>query len=294
MASRRIIYFKIGQDIAETTQVKLLDEQIFPPIMIEMTDIKLNRPERAADLVMKHIERLILEGSLRSGEPLLPERELAERLNVSRPTLRDALKALELKGFLTSREGKGMRVARLGAAISDPLIALLAQRSEVADDYLEFRDIVESSAAALAARRASKVDIDRIRQCVDRIERAHLSGDPVEEAEADAELHMTIYEASHNLVLLQIMQALSGNLKMDVLHNRRRLFTIPYVRDILRDQHLAIAQAIIDKRPDDARAAAHAHLNYLLQATREIREAEAKLDVSLRRLESGGLSALKG
>lgn len=264
-------------------------------IVTDMSDSRLNRPERAADLVMRHIERLILEGSLRPGEPLLPERELAERLNVSRPTLRDALKSLEQKGFLTSREGRGMKVAQLGAAtISDPLIALLGERSEITDDYLEFRDIVESSAAALAAERASQVDIDRIRQCAERIERAHAANDPAEEAEADVEMHMAIYEASHNLVLLQIMRALSGNLRTDVLLNRQRLFSLPYVRDLLREQHLSIARAIIEKRPDAARSAAHAHLSYLRRAAREIREAEAKLDVSLRRLESGGLSALKG
>lgn len=261
---------------------------------MDMSDNRLNRPERAADLVTRHIERLILEGSLRPGEPLLPERELAEKLNVSRPTLRDALKTLEQKGFLTGREGRGMKVAQLGAAtISDPLIALLAEHGEVADDYLEFRDIVESSAAALAAQRANEVDIDRIRQCIGRIERAHASGDPAEEAEADVDIHMAIYEASHNLVLLQIMRALSGNLRTDILHNRQRLFSIPYVRDLLRDQHLAIARAVIEKRPDDARSAAHAHLGYLRKAAREIREAEAKLDLSLRRLDSGGLSALK-
>ncbi len=260
-----------------------------------MNDSTPNRPERAADSVTKYIEQLIFEGSLRPGEPLLPERELALKLNVSRPTLRDALKSLEGRGFLTSKEGRGMKVAQIGAkSITDPLIAMLAERSEVADDYLEFRDVVESSAAAMAAQRANEVDIERIRQCIDRIERAHAANDPVEEADADAELHMAIYEASHNLVLLQIMRALSGNLKTDVLHNRQRLFTIPYVRDLLRDQHLAIAQAIVEKRPDTAQSAAHEHLIYLRRATREIREAEAKLDLSLRRLDSGGLSALKG
>lgn len=252
------------------------------------------KPERASEAVANHIEGLILEGSLRPGEPLLPERELAERLNVSRPTLRDALKSLESRGLLTSKEGRRMRVTQLGATtITDPLINMFAERSEVADDYLEFRDVVESSASAMAAQRANDIDIDKIKTCLLRIERAHLSGDVTEEAEADVELHMAIYEASHNLVLLQIMRALSGNLRMDVLHNRSRLFAIAYVRDLLRDQHIAIAQAIIDKRPDDAHSAAHEHLSYLRRATREIRESEEKLSLSLRRMESGGLSATK-
>ncbi len=259
-----------------------------------MNATRPNRPPKAADAAVQHIEALILEGSLRPGTPLLPERELALRLNVSRPTLRDALKTLEQKGLLTSRDGKGMKVAQLGAAtISDPLIAMLTEHSAVSDDYLEFRAIIESSAAAFAAERATEVDREQIRQCLSRMEKAHLSANAQEEAEADTELHMTIYEASHNLVLLQIMQALSGNLLEHVFHNRQRLFAAPQVRDVLQSQHLAIAQAIIDRRPETARAAAHDHISYLRRTMSDIQEAEAKLDLSLRRKKSGGLTALK-
>lgn len=250
------------------------------------------KPERAADLVAKHIQTLILEGSLRPGDALLPERELAERLSVSRPTLRDGLKILQDRGLLTSRQGRGIKVAQLGAAmISDPLIAMLSETLELADDYLEFRDIVESSAAALAAQRANKVDIANFRKCLDRIERAYLRNRAIDETQADVELHMTIYESSHNLIILQIMRALSVNLRTDIIHNRTVLFTIPHIRDLLREQHRAIAEAIISRDADAARTATHHHLTYLRRATREIRDAETKLHVSLRRLESGGISA---
>ncbi|MGX9947916.1 FCD domain-containing protein [Bradyrhizobium denitrificans] len=256
-----------------------------------MTTIK---GEKAAGLVARHIEGLILEGSLRPGESLLPERELAERLDVSRPTLRDGLKMLEERGLLTGKEGRGLKVAQLGAAaIADPLIEMLANRMEVADDYLEFRDVVESSAAAMAADRATEIDLRTLRDCLDRIDRAHAKGDPVEEADADAEFHMTIYEACHNIVILQIMRALSSNLRTDVLHNRERLFTIPFTRDLLRNQHREIGDAILGRDPEAASRAAHAHLAYLRNATREIREAEAKLGISLRRLEGGGLASRK-
>jgi GntR family transcriptional regulator, transcriptional repressor for pyruvate dehydrogenase complex len=252
------------------------------------------KSDSAANLVAKHIEELILEGSLRPGESLLPERELAERLNVSRPTLRDGLKVLQQRGLLTTQEGRGVKVAQLGAAtISDPLIAMLATKSEVADDCLEFRDIVESAAAAMAAQRANKVDMASLRSCLGRIDRAYARNNPLEETEADIELHMTIYEGSHNLVILQIMRALSGNLRTDVMYNRSRLFTLPNIRDLLRQQHLAIGEAIMARDPDAARSAAHDHLIYLRRAIREIRDAEAKLDISLRRAKGGGLTGRK-
>ncbi|RQP04514.1 MAG: FCD domain-containing protein [Paracoccus sp. BP8] len=253
-----------------------------------MTDASV-KSQRAAEAVAQHIESLILEGSLRPEERLLPERELAERLNVSRSTLRDGLKILEERGLLTSAGGRGTKVAQLGAvAIADPLIAMLARHAETADDYLEFRGIVESAAAALAAGRATEVELARIRDCLDRMDHAHARADAEEEAEADAELHLLIYEASHNLTLLQIMQALAGVLRSDVMQNRSRLFAVPAIRELLRRQHRAIAEAIIARDAGAARRAAEEHIGYLRQASREIREAEARLDLSLRRLNGGG------
>ena len=138
------------------------------------------KTRRAAETVARHIEKLILEGALRPEEYLLPERELAARLNVSRPTLRDGLKLLEDRGLLMAERGVGTRVAALGAqAITDPLIALLSASPELADDYLEFRDVVESQAAALAAIRANDIDRQMIADCLAAIEAAHAGADPM-------------------------------------------------------------------------------------------------------------------
>ncbi len=254
----------------------------------------MNKPsvksERAAEAVAEHIERLILEGSLRADERLLPERELAEQLSVSRSTLRDGLKILETRG-LVAGDGRGSRIARLGTeAISDPLVAMLARHAEAADDYLEFRGIVESAAAAMAAERATELELGRLAECLDRMDRAHAACDPDGEGEADAELHLLIYEASHNLTLLQIMQALAGVLRADVIQNRNRLFSIPAMRDLLRRQHQTIAQAIIDRDPAAARVAATEHIAYIRSATREIRDSESRLELSLRRLHGGGVA----
>lgn len=248
------------------------------------------KTERAADAVARHLETLIVEGTLRPGQRLLAERDLAQRLDVSRPTLRDGLKILQDKGLLDNGDGRGMRVARLGAAaIADPLLALLAARPDVAEDYLEFRDIVESQAAALAAQRATGTDRDRIADCLTQIDAAHQAADPAAEADADAALHLAIYEASHNVVVLQIMRALSANLRSDVSKNRARLFTLPAIRDVLRDQHRAIAQAILDGTPDAARQAAHDHLTYIRQAARDLAAAQGHAEVALRRSHSGGV-----
>ena len=85
----------------------------------------------AAESTARHIEDLILEGSLRPGEPLLAEREMALRLNVSRPTLRQGMKLLEDKGLLVAEPGGARVVAPLATSITDPLIELMSARSEI-------------------------------------------------------------------------------------------------------------------------------------------------------------------
>lgn len=243
----------------------------------------------AAEAVARHVEDLILEGALRPGDALLAERELALRLSVSRPTLRQGLALLEQRGLLVAGPG-GRRVAPLATSFTDPLVALMAARGEVVADYLELRATLEGMAAGLAATRASEPDRAVLARCMARIEAAHAGADPRAEAEADVELHVALYEASHNLVLLQIMRALSGMLRRGVFHNRATLYARPEVREVLRRQHRAIHDAVMAR---DARASAEAaeeHMRYTRRALAEIAAAEARLDVSLRRIDGGSLT----
>ncbi|MCK8785863.1 FCD domain-containing protein [Roseomonas sp. NAR14] len=249
------------------------------------------RPGRTAATVARHIEDLIREGSLRPGEKLLPEREVAERLAVSRPTLREGIGLLESKGLLIGEPGGATRVAPLGAAMTDPLVTLLAERVETTYDYLEFREIIEGSAARLAAERATEVDLDTLRRCLDRMTEAHGKADPTDEAAADVELHVAIYEATHNVVLLHIMRALAQMLRANVFYSREKLYSRPEVRDLLFAQHRAIHDAILARDAAGAQHAAERHIGFTHAALKQIRDAEARLETSLRRIGSGRIGA---
>ncbi len=241
------------------------------------------KPAKLADAIADHLETLIREGVLRPGEKLLPERELALKLDVSRPSLRDALEKLEERGLLISGRN-GTHIAQFLAPIAAPLAALLQSDPDAPFHYLEFRSAIEAAAAKLAAQRATDLDREAIRALAQRMKDAHRQDDPSEEADVDAQLHLAIYEAAHNTVMLHIMGALSEMLRNDVFYNRERLYTRPGVRNLLLDQHLAIADAVVAGDAEGARAAAEAHVVFTLRTLREIREDDTRLEASLRRI----------
>ena len=114
------------------------------------------QPEKISTSVTHQIELLILRGILRPGERLPSERELSERMGISRPSLREAIAELQQKGLLTSKAGAGIYVADvLGGAFSPALTRLFADHEEAVLDYIGFRRDMEGLAAERAARLAS-------------------------------------------------------------------------------------------------------------------------------------------
>jgi len=109
---------------------------------------------RLADSVASELEKRILEGALKPGDRLPSERELALSLGVSRPSLREAMQKLVSKGLLSTRHGGGTYVTdRLEAHFTDPWQDMLKGNPMLHRDMLEFRQMLESQAASLAADR---------------------------------------------------------------------------------------------------------------------------------------------
>jgi GntR family transcriptional regulator, transcriptional repressor for pyruvate dehydrogenase complex len=248
------------------------------------------RPPTVADAVAERIESLILEGVLRPGERLLGERELAGKLGVSRPSLREALEMLAARGLLTT--GKtGTRIAQFLSPLLKPLAALMHDKPRVTADYFEFRSILEAHAARLAAQRATGVDREAIRQCVERMTKAHAQKDLAQEDEADVELHLLVYEAAHNVVQLHLMRALADFLRNSIFYSRSKLYLREGVSDELLKQHVAIADAIIAGKAEEAEAAAAGHVRFTFETVEDIRRAEFRLETSLNRVKRGDLIA---
>ncbi|MFM8751454.1 FadR/GntR family transcriptional regulator [Rhabdaerophilum sp.] len=246
------------------------------------------RPRRLAEDIADRIRAFILEGSLRPGDRLPAERALAEQFETSRPTIRDALMQLEQEGLLQVQRG-GVHVADATArVIRDPLVALFRSDPNVFDDYLEFRGVMEGAAAYFAALRATEVDRDSLRTAFQRVLDSHESGNPLEEAHADADFHIAIYEACHNLTILHVMRGMAELLRNDVFYNRRTLYPRVGYREATVQQHRAIFDAIVMGDPAAAQRAAETHIAFVRQALDELKKSEARLDVALRRAGAAG------
>lgn len=243
-------------------------------------------PEKISQSVVRQIEQLILRGILRPGERLPSERDMAERLGVSRPSLRDAIADLAEKGLLSSRPGSGVFVAEvLGAAFSPALTALFASHDEAVFDYITFRCDIEGLAADRAARLGSETDLQVIETILRKMEAAHQKRDPSDEAQLDAEFHMAIIEASHNVIMLHMMRSIFDLLRQGVFYNRLVMFRNRMTRDQLLDQHRAINAAIQARDPAAARAAVALHLDYVEAAYSDQLRAEKHEAIAKRRLE---------
>lgn len=223
--------------------------------------------EKLSHGVVRQIEQLILRGILRPGDKLPAERDLAERFAVSRPSLREALGELQGRGLLESRAGAGVYVADvLGSAFSPALIQLFASHDEAVFDYLSFRRDMEGLAAERAARHGSDTDLKVIDAIFQKMETALSRRNPTDEAELDAEFHLSIIEASHNVIMLHMMRSMYDLLKQGVFYNRQVMFRQRMTREMLLDQHRNINEAIQRRDPVAAKSAVHEHLDFVEQA----------------------------
>ena len=146
---------------------------------------------------------------------------------------------------------------------SPALVRLFASHDEALFDALDFRRDLEGLAAHRAARLASDTDLQLINTIFEKMQAAHDKRASADEARLDAEFHLAIIEASHNVVLLHMMRSIYDMLKDGVFYNRQVVFDQRNRRSSLLDQHRAINDALLERDPEKAQKAVHAHLDFV-------------------------------
>lgn len=237
---------------------------------------------RLSDRVAAQLRELIAQRGLGRGDRLPAERALALELGVSRTALREAIQQLSSQGLLVARVGGGTYVQGASASaqvVVEPLLPffpLFQGDPEYRFDVLETRHALEGATAWHAALRATDADRARIVAAFETMMQAHGKHDPAGEARADAEFHLSIAEASHNLVLLQVMRGLFDLLQTNISQSREKLYLSPRTFSPLSIQHREMLEAILAGDPERARAAAHNHLEFVHSSLRTLDEDEAR------------------
>ena len=236
---------------------------------------------KVSDKVVQSLRMLIEEKNMQVGERLPAERKLCEQLGVSRSSLREALSQLTSMGMLVSKVGAGTYLQQLPVnwsqyQIVEPLSNLIDEDPAYRFDVQEARTILEGGSAWYAAQRATKEDIEKIRYYYDQITYFQSLGDDDHASNADAKFHLAIAEASHNLVLIQMMRGLFDLLQFNVVLGRRKVYSEARRFDQLHDQHFQVMDAIERHDPDAARDAVCGHIEFVVQQVRMIDEEEAR------------------
>ncbi|HBY57192.1 MAG TPA: FadR family transcriptional regulator [Candidatus Atribacteria bacterium] len=224
-------------------------------------------PVRLYESVIEQIMDLVKNNKLKPGDKLPPEREIAEKLSISRGSLREAFRVLESRGLIKSKPGGGRFIREIrenGHDSTENIISSLKKSSIL--ELLEAREVFEVKIAKIAAQKATIEDIELIEKALNKINEEEEELKYGKETESDTEFHLAIASASHNFVFVNIIK-----LHLDLLKETRgKTWQIPGRREKQYQEHQAILQAI---KEHNAKKAGEAMLKHL----RNIREVLGKI-----------------
>lgn len=232
---------------------------VLPLLGSYMTFDRLKKSALAEEIVA-NLLTLIKERRLQAGDRLPPERELAAMLGVSRPSLREALRALSVMNVIEMRQGDGTYVTSLDPQdLVEHLGFVFSLDDSTFSQLLEARRVVEPGLAAIAAQRITDEQLERLDAYLDQSQ--HAVGDSHAFLEADLALHELITESAGNPILTRFMASISQ------LGRASRLLTveIPGVPEQAAEAHRAIVAALKARDPEAAREAMTQHLNMLTE-----------------------------
>ena len=215
-------------------------------------------PRTITDQVAEQLRQLIGSGEYKPGDRIPSERDLATKLGVGRPAVREALRELKAQGLLVvGRGAQGTNVAKLPApSFAGPMGPLLGSGTDRMAELMEIRSAVEIEAAGLAARRATMEDLQRL---------SVLAASPGKllSADDDGAFHAAIAQATHNLLFERVIRE-----PVDLLHDHMAGILNAYYSEpgggiALHQQHEAIRRAIRAGDEQKARGAMRQHLDYV-------------------------------
>ena len=216
--------------------------------------LKAVKKTKLHEQIVNQIQALIDKGRLKNGDQLPPERELAKIFQVSRHSVREAIRILEQKKVLISRPGSGTYIIPDDeSVVIDFLATAINREKNTLAEIFQFRELLEPQIAALAARNATQADHEVLQEIVERQRNEQMSDVA---NTLDQEFHLALARATGNTVLLQIVELL-GHI---FIKSRHEYSLSAHRKRLSLHGHQKIVKAIQEAKPEEARKLMSAHL----------------------------------
>lgn len=244
--------------------------------MKELAPIEKN--VKISQKVVEQFKKLISDAKLQPGQRLPTEKELADTLRVSRPTLREALMVLEAIGYIEIRPREGSFVrAMVPAPLREPVLIMLERHPEKIFELFEVRRRIDPDGAALAAERANERERTQLREYLEQATALVASGRSIfspEVADLYAKTFFRIAEATHNSIYAYLMRMLWTMVEGAFSYSREKLAFAPHTYGKLFKQYAGIVEAVVARDPARARQAVARHLDFGEHELRRVLEEE--------------------
>jgi GntR family transcriptional repressor for pyruvate dehydrogenase complex len=218
--------------------------------------------ESVAEMVVRRILDMVKAGVLKAGDLLPPERDLAVSLNVSRPSVREAMRGLAVLGVVKTRQGGGAYISDLGPdSLLGPIQFYLSLESMNIRELYDARSLIESDVARRAAINISDADLARLEDML--VKQAETIGDPIAFRQADFDFHEVIWIGSGNAFLKRIGESLN----VLGLEFRKRASERPGVLEQSLQDHRRLLNALKSRDAQGAAQAAELHMQNVYQST---------------------------
>ncbi|MBU5256923.1 FadR/GntR family transcriptional regulator [Tissierella praeacuta] len=214
-----------------------------------------------SEKVVEQIKDMLSKGNLNKGDRLPSERQMAETLEVSRSSVREALRELEMMGLIESRQGEGNFIkSNFEDILFEPFSTIFLIKESNAKEILELRNVIEKGTVVLAAERITADELEDIRKILDTAEDL----DSEEElAKLDIIFHYKIAQASKNFLLQSILNAVSSLIEASIKDIRKNIMIKEEHKEIIKKQHLDIYESLESHNPKIAERAMSNHLDFV-------------------------------
>ncbi len=218
-----------------------------------MIEAPVSRGTRIYEKVVEKLKGEISSGRIQPGDPLPSERQLMDTFGVSRSSLREAFRVMELLGLIESIPGKG-RFVRHPRTLSDDRDSIQLEDSAILE-LMEARRILDPAIAAESAMRATPSDLTRMLRVITATEKQ--LDNPLDRAHADFDFHLVLAEATHNFVFINLTRM---NFDL-IMATHERIYNLLDDRDAFLNEHREMYDAILDHDMEKARETASRHID---------------------------------